>query len=335
MAETPKTERTYTYDEMKKMYNDLASEFNSLQEVHEFEEDVIEKLVALLGECLPLLSCEDIFRDKPEAKTTANAITEALQSHAVASNREQQQVAYDALFMAERQAIEKCRAELKASNKQVAELKAAHATLLEKHAKMRKAYDEAKAEKKNMDRLLKDKIADVKQVSAELDELGDAARDMRQSVAVLENESKSIQGIIHAKTAHLNEIKSSVQVELNKFLHYTNENKRHVTKRRQEELVHSGTMHVEAPRADPEPEPRAVARDAVGRIIVCDGLTRMQTSFCVDTGPLQTPPFTTQAHRGAPDSTIASVDTKIAHVHELLTQTETAVQIMLSVSEVD
>ena len=317
------------------MYNDLASEFNSLQEVHEFEEDVIEKLVALLRKCLPLFSSENSTRDIPEAKTTANAITEVLQSHAVATDREQQQVAYDALFMAERQAIEKCRVELKASNKQVAELKAAHAALLEKHAKMRKAYDEAKAEKKNMDRLLKDKIADVKQVSAELDELGDAARDMRQSVAVLENESKSIQGIIHAKTAHLNEIKSSVQVELNKFLHYTNENKRHVTKKRQEELMNSGTMHVEATHADPKPEPPAVARDAVGRIIVCDGLTRMQTASYACKRPSQTTLPTTKADTDTPDSTIASVDTKIAHVHELLTQTETAMQIMLSVSEVD
>lgn len=335
MAETPKTERTYTYDEMKKMYNDLASEFNSLQEVHEFEEDVIENLVALLGKCLPFLSSEDILKDKPEAKTTANAITEVLQSHAVASNREQQQVAYDALFMAERQAIEKCRAELKASNKQVAELKAGNAKLLEKHTKMRQAYDEAKAEKKNMDRLLKDKIADVKQTSAELDELGDTAREMRQSVAVLENESKSIQGIIHAKTAHLNEIKSSVQVELNKFLYYTNENKRHVTKRRQEELLHSGNMQVEATRANTDPEPQAVARDAVGRIIVCDGLTRMQTASYAGKRPSQTTFPTTKADMHTPDSTIASVDTKIAHVHELLTQTETAMQIMLSVSEVD
>lgn len=333
MAGKPETEQTYTYEDMRKMYNDLAGEFNNLQEVHEFEEDVIQKLVTLLRKCLPILSSESRMQAHPEAKTMTETITEILKSHEVSTDSEQQQVAYDALFMAERQAIEKCRGELKASNKQVADLKTANAILVDKQTKTKRAYDEAKAEKKNMDRLLKAKIEDVKRVSEELDELGDAARDMRQSVAVLENESKSIQGIIHAKTAHLNEIKSSVQVELNKFLHYTNENKRHATKKRQEELIHSGAMGAQPKHADSEQDPQTFARDAIGRIIMCDGLSRMQPAPPADEWASQTPRLTACVE--APECTISSIGTKIAHVHELLTQTETAIQIMLSVSEVD
>lgn len=338
-------DNTHNYDKIKNMYNDLAIEYNDLQEQYETMDDAARAMGSLLLCALPFLQTQSKSVHSTDLAALIKKTEEAIHSQSLTERPDDQNAAYDALFLKERKAIEKCREELRLAREQSATLKTEGICIAAKNQRMAALLEETTQNKQALEQKLIQKQSQIAAASTKLQQECDKIKDVQEKLKVLALESQSVEDIISTKKMHLHELKASVQVELNKMLHFKTENKTNHERNRISRITQGIIPRdVEATNTvDPElkdtNETRTynqVKRDAIGRIVVVDGISRMTTSAPDATTHAPKAPTTPEppnCHNGALE--VSKLERQAFYVSELLLEVEKSLKIILSFSDLD
>ncbi len=338
-------DNTHNYDKIKNMYNDLAIEFNDLQEQYETMDDAARAMGSLLVCALQFLKTQSKSVHSTDLAALIKKTEDAVHSHSLTERPEDQNAAYDALFFKERKAIEKCREELRLAREQSATLKTEGICIAAKNQRMAALLEETTQNKKALEGKLAQKQSEIAAASTKLQQECDKIKDVQEKLKVFAVESQSVQDILATKKMHLHELKASVQVELNKMLHFKTENKTNQERNRISRITQgiiprdveaTNTVDTESEQTNSTKTHTQVNRDAIGRIVVVDGMSRMTRS-------------TADAHAIAPKApktprsldfhneglAVSKLEKQAFYVSELLLEVEKSLKIILSFSDLD
>merc|ERR1711966_253851 len=130
------------------------------------------------------------------------------------------EAAYDALFIQERDELERIRERRNIYNQQLESVMRDQDRLAAKYSKTKALYEDTRSYKKNLDVMLKAKEEEFLTCKKKLAEDAKKVADLQEAIITLGKESKTIQDLIQEQTRHYHELKGNVQVELNKMVHY-------------------------------------------------------------------------------------------------------------------
>lgn len=294
-----------TYADIKSMYNDVVVEFNELQTENENLEHIVTKAYALVKDIrnkAQRVSTEYTLSVESSAhlKYIDSVCSEFMWGHDLQEDHENEEQTYKFLFAKNRQDFEdlhgKTRAavqELEHTRHQKTEIDREIHSLQDTQARLtRKIMEENKA------------LAKLEMKRQETETQLNRARDHKQQ---LEADAQSIASIIETKTEHFHELQSTIKLEMCKFLQYKTENQKR-------DEMHSNVTMLEKKSERKIP---AVPVDALGRICIEDGLSRMMRR-----GQHQEPLDDLQVS----DQDLRGVFSTLTHIEEVMSETEGRLQ---------
>tara|TARA_Y100000389_G_scaffold14424_2_gene12757 strand:- start:11814 stop:12803 length:990 start_codon:yes stop_codon:yes gene_type:complete len=323
------TKRVYTYEEIKQMYNETVEEYNTLQEDHSLLERALQDIARLHQKSIKVFKSLMQGPLPPDAASVVADIEKSLSCIKMRHDEEKIEAAYDALFIQERDELERIREQRNIYNQQLESVMRDQDRLAAKYSKTKALYEDTRSYKKNLDVMLKAKEEEFLTCKKKLAEDAKKVADLQEAIITLGKESKTIQDLIQEQTRHYHELKGNVQVELNKMVHYKAENKAMQERRKMQDCVQGNQIQDLAGEASAQTPPeKRYTRDAIGREVIVDGLIRMQ----IASNP---PARKTEAVPELDPQTVEEIYNKLLYIEEIIAQTENVLQTLMSYADLD
>lgn len=321
--------RVYTYEQIKQMYNDTVEEYNALQEDHLLLERALNDIAVLHRKSITVFKSLAQGPLPPDAASVVADIEKSLSCIEIRHDEEKTGAAYDALFIQERDELQRIREQRDIYNQQLESTMRDQDRLDAKYSKTKALYEDARSYKKNLDVMLKAKEDEFLACKKKLAEDTKKVADLQEAIITLGKESKTLQDLIQEQTRHYHELKSNVQVELNKMVHYKAENKAIQERRKMQDCVQGSHIQDFVGEAPVQPSlEKMYTRDAIGREVIVDGLIRMQISR-------KKPATKAEVDQELDPQTVEEIHNKLLYIEELIAQTENVLQTLMSYADLD
>ena len=329
------TKRVYTYEQIKQMYNETVEEYNVLEEDHSLLERALQDMAVLYKKNITVLRS---LTQGPLPSDAASVVSDIEKCLSCIDNRhdaEKTGAAYDALFIQERDDLERIREKRDIFTQQLDSVMRDQDRLNAKYTKTKALYEDARSYKKNLDVMLKAKEDEFIACKKKLTEDTKKVADLQEAITTLGKESKTLQDLIQEQTRHYHELKSNVQVEFNKMVHYKAENKAIQERKKMHDFVqgnHTPDPCRETPvQVSPE---KMYTRDAIGREVIVDGLIRMQIACDKSTSKVRQR-VQSDASQQLDSQTVEDIHNRLLYIEELILQTENVLQTLMSYADLD